>query len=88
MKLEKLGLRSRFDFVLHLPLRYEDETTLTDPQQAPAGRPRRSRMRSTIARREANHQCASSTSAIRGYRLESIACYRRSSSKPQVSRTR
>ncbi len=39
MKLEKLGLRSRFDFVLHLPLRYEDETALTDPQQAPAGRP-------------------------------------------------
>ena len=39
MKLEKLGLRSRFDFVLHLPLRYEDETVLTDPQQAPAGRP-------------------------------------------------
>jgi ATP-dependent DNA helicase RecG len=37
--LEKLGLRSRFDFVLHLPLRYEDETTLADPQQAPAGRP-------------------------------------------------
>ena len=39
MKLDKVGLRSRFDFVLHLPLRYEDETTLTDPQQAPAGRP-------------------------------------------------
>jgi ATP-dependent DNA helicase RecG len=39
VKLEKLGLRSRFDFVLHLPLRYEDETALTDPQQAPAGRP-------------------------------------------------
>jgi ATP-dependent DNA helicase RecG len=39
VKLEKLGLRSRFDFVLHLPLRYEDETVLTDPQQAPAGRP-------------------------------------------------
>ena len=29
MKLEKLGLRARWDFVLHLPLRYEDETTLT-----------------------------------------------------------
>jgi ATP-dependent DNA helicase RecG len=39
VKLEKLGLRSRFDFVLHLPLRYEDETTLTDPMKAPAGRP-------------------------------------------------
>ena len=39
MKLEKLGLRSRFDFVLHLPLRYEDETVLTDPQKAPPGRP-------------------------------------------------
>ncbi len=39
MKLEKLGLRSRFDFLLHLPLRYEDETVLTDPQRAPAGRP-------------------------------------------------
>src|ERR1700722_11475251 len=30
-------------------------------------------MRSTIARREANHQWVSSTSAIRGYRLASIA---------------
>jgi ATP-dependent DNA helicase RecG len=39
VKLEKLGLRSRFDFVLHLPLRYEDETSLTDPQRAPPGKP-------------------------------------------------
>ena len=39
MKFEKLGLRSRFDFVLHLPLRYEDETSLTRPQDAPPGRP-------------------------------------------------
>jgi ATP-dependent DNA helicase RecG len=28
-KLAKLGLRSRFDLVLHLPLRYEDETRIT-----------------------------------------------------------
>jgi ATP-dependent DNA helicase RecG len=38
-KFEKLGLRSSFDFVLHLPLRYEDETTVTAPQEAPSGRP-------------------------------------------------
>jgi ATP-dependent DNA helicase RecG len=38
-KLEKLGLRSSFDFVLHLPLRYEDETTLTAAHSAPQGRP-------------------------------------------------
>jgi len=38
-KLEKLGLRSRFDFVLHLPLRYEDETVLTPVDAAPPGRP-------------------------------------------------
>jgi len=38
-KLEKLGLRSRFDFVLHLPLRYEDETALTPPESAPPGKP-------------------------------------------------
>ncbi len=38
-KLAKLGLRSRLDFVLHLPLRYEDETTLTPVGEAPAGRP-------------------------------------------------
>jgi ATP-dependent DNA helicase RecG len=38
-KLEKLGLRSRFDFVLHLPLRYEDETVLYAPREAPMGRP-------------------------------------------------
>ncbi|HEY5898121.1 MAG TPA: ATP-dependent DNA helicase RecG [Burkholderiales bacterium] len=38
-RLEKLGLRSRFDFILHLPLRYEDETQLTRPDAAPPGRP-------------------------------------------------
>jgi ATP-dependent DNA helicase RecG len=38
-KFEKLGLRSGFDFVLHLPLRYEDETALTEPASAPQGRP-------------------------------------------------
>jgi ATP-dependent DNA helicase RecG len=38
-KLEKLGLRSRFDFVLHLPLRYDDETSLTAPDAAPPGKP-------------------------------------------------
>jgi ATP-dependent DNA helicase RecG len=38
-KFEKLGLRSSFDFILHLPLRYEDETALTAPQDAPLGRP-------------------------------------------------
>ena len=38
-KLEKLGLRSRLDFVLHLPLRYEDETVLTPVHAAPLGQP-------------------------------------------------
>ena len=38
-KLEKLGLRSRLDFVLHLPLRYEDETVLTSVHAATPGRP-------------------------------------------------
>ena len=38
-KFDKLGLRSSFDFVLHLPLRYEDETAITSPRQAPPGRP-------------------------------------------------
>ena len=38
-KLGKLGLRSRMDFVLHLPLRYEDETFLTAPKDALPGRP-------------------------------------------------
>jgi ATP-dependent DNA helicase RecG len=38
-KLEKLGLRSRFDLVLHLPLRYEDETALTPPEAARPGTP-------------------------------------------------
>ncbi|HYY61472.1 MAG TPA: DEAD/DEAH box helicase, partial [Burkholderiales bacterium] len=38
-KFEKLGLRSRFDFVLHLPLRYEDETVLYTAREAPEGRP-------------------------------------------------
>ncbi len=38
-KLAKLGIRSRFDLVLHLPLRYEDETSLTAPHAAPPGKP-------------------------------------------------
>jgi ATP-dependent DNA helicase RecG len=37
-RLEKLGLRSRLDFVLHLPLRYEDETQVFAPRDAPPGR--------------------------------------------------
>ena len=38
-RLDKLGLRTRFDFVLHLPLRYEDETKLTSPDAAPPSHP-------------------------------------------------
>jgi len=38
-RLEKLGLRTRFDLVLHLPLRYEDETLLTPLAEAPPGKP-------------------------------------------------
>ncbi|MDX1377172.1 MAG: DEAD/DEAH box helicase, partial [Burkholderiales bacterium] len=34
-QLEKLGLRAREDFLLHLPLRYEDETRLAPPGEAP-----------------------------------------------------
>ncbi|TCP14814.1 ATP-dependent DNA helicase RecG [Crenobacter luteus] len=36
-RLEKLGIRRRFDFVLHLPLRYEDETHLYTIADAPYG---------------------------------------------------
>jgi ATP-dependent DNA helicase RecG len=35
--LEKLGLRRSFDLVLHLPLRYEDETKLVRLSDAPSG---------------------------------------------------
>ena len=35
--LEKLGLRNAFDLVLHLPLRYEDETRITALSEARAG---------------------------------------------------
>ncbi|MSQ89270.1 MAG: ATP-dependent DNA helicase RecG [Betaproteobacteria bacterium] len=38
-KLAKLGLRSSQDLALHLPHRYEDETRLTAPELAPAGKP-------------------------------------------------
>jgi ATP-dependent DNA helicase RecG len=38
-KLEKLGIRSPQDLVVHLPLRYEDETRLTPISEAPAGQP-------------------------------------------------
>jgi ATP-dependent DNA helicase RecG len=38
-KLAKLGIRHKRDLVLHLPLRYEDETKLTPLSQARAGVP-------------------------------------------------
>ncbi len=38
-KLEKLGIHSRLDLVLHLPLRYEDETKLTPLAEAGTGEP-------------------------------------------------
>ena len=38
-KLAKIGIRTRFDLVLHLPLRYEDETRLTPLARAGTGEP-------------------------------------------------
>lgn len=38
-RLAKLGIHSKFDLVLHLPLRYDDETQLVPIGQAPAGGP-------------------------------------------------
>ena len=38
-KFHKLGLRRGFDFILHLPLRYEDETVLGSPENAVPGEP-------------------------------------------------
>jgi ATP-dependent DNA helicase RecG len=38
-KFQKLGLRRGFDFILHLPLRYEDETVLGTPENAVPGEP-------------------------------------------------
>jgi ATP-dependent DNA helicase RecG len=38
-RLEKLGIRSKLDLVLHLPLRYEDETRLTPLKEVRAGVP-------------------------------------------------
>ena len=38
-KLARLGIRSREDLVVHLPLRYEDETRLTPVDTAPPGKP-------------------------------------------------
>jgi len=38
-KLHKLGIRSWFDLVLHLPLRYEDETHIVPLASAPLGEP-------------------------------------------------
>jgi ATP-dependent DNA helicase RecG len=37
VKLEKLAVRSWFDLVLHLPLRYEDETRIVSLRDAPVG---------------------------------------------------
>ena len=48
-KLAKLGIRTDFDLVLHLPLRYEDETVLTPIDAARHGAPRSSRARSSRA---------------------------------------
>ncbi len=38
-RLAKLGINSKFDLVLHLPLRYDDETRLYSLSEAPAGQP-------------------------------------------------
>ncbi len=38
-RLAKLGIAAKFDLVLHLPLRYDDETQLFSLSTAPAGRP-------------------------------------------------
>jgi ATP-dependent DNA helicase RecG len=38
-KFGKLGLRTRLDFILHLPSRYEDETVLADAGAVPPGKP-------------------------------------------------
>ncbi len=38
-KLARLGLHSRDDLLVHLPLRYEDETRVTALAEAPEGRP-------------------------------------------------
>ncbi len=38
-KLARLGIGSRFDLLFHLPARYEDETRLTPPGEAPVGAP-------------------------------------------------
>ena len=38
-RLEKLGIRNNRDLVLHLPLRYEDETTLTSLKDVRPGEP-------------------------------------------------
>jgi ATP-dependent DNA helicase RecG len=38
-RLAKLGIASAFDLVLHLPLRYDDETRLYTISEAPAGQP-------------------------------------------------
>jgi ATP-dependent DNA helicase RecG len=38
-RLERLGIRRELDLVLHLPLRYEDETRITPISAAPAGVP-------------------------------------------------
>ena len=38
-KLAKLGIRSRAELVMHLPLRYEDETALTPLAAATGAQP-------------------------------------------------
>jgi ATP-dependent DNA helicase RecG len=38
-RLARLGIRSKFDLVLHLPLRYDDETQLYALAEAPLGEP-------------------------------------------------
>ena len=38
-RLAKLGIASKFDLVLHLPLRYDDETHLYPIVRAPEGKP-------------------------------------------------
>ena len=62
--LAKLGIQREFDLVLHLPLRYDDETRLYPISEAPRGARRAGRRRSSSTTRSNTGPSASSCARV------------------------
>jgi RecG-like helicase len=63
-KFQKLGLRRGVDFILHLPLRYEDETVLGSADSAVPGEPLLSAHAASSSSTPRGWCCASTISTV------------------------